>query len=121
MLEGCALNDAAFCRQSEEGEKDALHASRPPSKPGSWVGARVACNRNSVPQTSVADGYDSGNRGRPRALHQRLWTPDFGRDLLEQLGGLLRRFIGEHIEPDLKRQAEALTVMADPLPKMGYG
>lgn len=49
------------------------------------------------------------SRGQPA---QPLAT-DLG-DLVEQLGTLLRRLIGEHIELELKRQEGPLTVVSDP-------
>jgi signal transduction histidine kinase len=49
------------------------------------------------------------SRGQP--AHSR--AMNLG-DLVEQLGNLLRRLIGEHIELELKRQEGPLTVVADP-------
>ncbi len=49
------------------------------------------------------------SRGQPAQVR----ATDLG-DLVERLGGLLKRLIGEHIELKLKRQDEALTVVADP-------
>ena len=49
------------------------------------------------------------SRGQPAQSR----VTDLG-DLVEQLGDLLRQLIGEHIELDLARQDEPLTVVADP-------
>ncbi len=69
------------------------------------AGIQFAANR----ATNLTRRLLTYSRGQPAQLQ----ATDVG-DLVEQLGGLLRRLIGEHIELDLKRQDGALTVMADP-------
>ncbi len=91
ILSHCEVLEDDF----ESGEPDPEHV----------VGIRSAADR-AADLTHQLLAFSRGAPAQSRAT-------DLG-DLVEQFGGLLHRLIGEHIELDLNREDEALTVVADP-------